>query len=144
MVEDTVAKGATSSQMPETDIISPKDSLANEVTAMDADQPIIVPPIAEEAVEKPVIKEEPKGEKKDSKMIKKKSKKRSKSKKSKKMVEDTVAKGATSSQMPETDIISPKDSMANEVTAMDADQPIIVPPIAEEAVEKPVIKEEPK
>ncbi|KRX28520.1 hypothetical protein T09_7418, partial [Trichinella sp. T9] len=57
--------------MPETDIISPKDSLANEVTAIDVDQPIIVPPIAEEAVEKPVIKEEPKGEKKDSKKIKK-------------------------------------------------------------------------
>ncbi|KRZ64710.1 hypothetical protein T08_15688, partial [Trichinella sp. T8] len=108
------------------------------------DQPIIVPPIAEEAVAKPVIKEEPKGEKKDSKKIKKKSKKRSKSKQSKKTVEDTLAKGATSSQMPETDIISPKDSLANEVTAIDVDQPIIVPPIAEEAVEKPVIKEEPK
>ncbi|KRY03658.1 hypothetical protein T03_16258, partial [Trichinella britovi] len=80
--------------MPETDIISPKDSLANEVTAMDADQPIIVPPIAKEAVEKPVKKDESKAEKKDSEKIKKKSKKRSKSKKSKKMVEDTVAKGA--------------------------------------------------
>ncbi|KRY05237.1 hypothetical protein T03_6417, partial [Trichinella britovi] len=98
--------------------------LANEVTAIHVDQPIIVPSIAEETVAKPVIKEEPKGEKKYSKMIKKKSKKRSKSKKSKKMVEDTLAKGATSSQMPETNIISPKDSLANEVTAMDADQPI--------------------
>ncbi|KRY02928.1 hypothetical protein T03_17247, partial [Trichinella britovi] len=57
--------------MPETDIISPKDSLANEVTAMDVDQPITVPPIAEEAVEKPVMKDESKGEKKDSKKIKK-------------------------------------------------------------------------
>ncbi|KRX29993.1 hypothetical protein T09_4574, partial [Trichinella sp. T9] len=95
--------------------------------------PIIVPPIAEEAVEKPVIKEEPKGEKKDFRKIKKKSKKRSKSKKSEKTVEGTVAKGATSSQMAETDIISLKDSLANEVTAIDVDQPIIVPPIAEEA-----------
>ncbi|KRX28811.1 hypothetical protein T09_1969 [Trichinella sp. T9] len=51
--------------MPETDIISPKDSLANEVTAMDVHQPIIVPPITEEAVEKPVIKEEPKEEVKE-------------------------------------------------------------------------------
>ncbi|KRX29284.1 hypothetical protein T05_1503, partial [Trichinella murrelli] len=57
--------------MPETDIISPKFTLANEVTAIHVDQPIIVPPIAEEAVAKPVIKEEPKGEKKDSKKIKK-------------------------------------------------------------------------
>ncbi|KRX28511.1 hypothetical protein T05_14208, partial [Trichinella murrelli] len=35
--------------MPEADIISPKFTLANEVTAIDVDQPIIVPPIAEEA-----------------------------------------------------------------------------------------------
>ncbi|KRX30286.1 hypothetical protein T09_15807, partial [Trichinella sp. T9] len=90
--------------------------LANEVTAMDVDQSIIVPPIAKDTVEKPVKKDESKTEKKDSKKIKKKSKKRSKSKKTKKTVEDTVAKGATSCQMPETDIISPKDSLANEVT----------------------------
>ncbi|KRX30322.1 hypothetical protein T09_1828, partial [Trichinella sp. T9] len=95
--------------------MSPKITLANEVTAINVDQPIIVPPIAEEAVAKPVIKEEPKGEKKDSKKIKKKSMKRSKSKKSKKIVEDTVAKVATSSQMREADIISPKFTLANEV-----------------------------
>ncbi|KRZ81766.1 hypothetical protein T08_13266 [Trichinella sp. T8] len=50
----------------------------------------MVPPIADENVEKPVIKDEPKGEKKHSKKIKKKSKKRSKSKKSNKPVEDKI------------------------------------------------------
>ncbi|OUC48709.1 hypothetical protein D917_06013 [Trichinella nativa] len=88
--------------------------------------------------------DEPKGEKKDSKKIKKRSKKRSKSKKSKKTVEDTVAKDAESSQMPETDIISPKLTLANEATAINVDQLNMVPPIAEEAVEKQVIKDEPK
>ncbi|KRY02777.1 hypothetical protein T03_10940, partial [Trichinella britovi] len=39
--------------------------LANEVTAIHVDQPIIVPSIAEEAVAKPVIKEEPKEEVKE-------------------------------------------------------------------------------
>ncbi|KRX14213.1 hypothetical protein T07_1335, partial [Trichinella nelsoni] len=89
-VEDTVTKEAASSQMPETDITSPKLTLATEATAIDVDQPNIVPPISEEKVEKPVMKAEPKVEKKDSKKIKKRSKKRSKSKKSKKSVEDTV------------------------------------------------------
>ncbi|KRX30899.1 hypothetical protein T06_10337, partial [Trichinella sp. T6] len=103
----------------------------------------IVPPIAEAAVEKPVIKDEPKGEKKASKKIKKKSKKRSKSKKSTKTVEDTVAKAAESSQKPETDIMSPKTTLDNEVTAINIDHLNIVPPIAEAAVEKQVIKDEP-
>ncbi|KRY04793.1 hypothetical protein T12_6206, partial [Trichinella patagoniensis] len=142
-VDDTVAKEAASSQMPETDIISPKITLANEVTAINADQLHTVPPLADENVEKPVIKDEPQGEKKDTKKIKK-SKKRSKSKKRKKTVDDTVAKEAASSQMPETDIISPKLTLANEATAIDLDQLHIVPPFADENVEKPVIKEEPK
>ncbi|KRX29745.1 hypothetical protein T05_5427, partial [Trichinella murrelli] len=94
--------------MPETDIISPKPTLDNEVTAINIDHLKMVPTIAEEAVDKTVIKDEPQGERKDSKKIKKKSKKRSKSKKSKRSVEDTVAKVAASSQMPETAIISPK------------------------------------
>ncbi|KRZ46822.1 hypothetical protein T02_15924, partial [Trichinella nativa] len=95
-----------------------------------------VPPIAEEAVDKAVVKDEPQGERKDSKKIKKKSKKRSKSKKSKKTAADTVAKAAASSQMPETDIISPKLTLDNEVTAINVDQLNMVPPIAEEAVDK--------
>ncbi|KRY41404.1 hypothetical protein T01_421 [Trichinella spiralis] len=82
--EDSVAKKAVSPQMPETDITSPKLTLAGEATAIDIDQANIVQPIAEEKVEKPAIKDEPKGEKKDSKKIKKKSKKRTKSKKGKK------------------------------------------------------------
>ncbi|KRX52658.1 hypothetical protein T06_6235, partial [Trichinella sp. T6] len=143
-VEDTVAKEAESSQIPETDIISPKPTFDNEGTAINIDQLNIVPPIAEDAVEIPVIKDEPKGKKKDSKKIKKKSKKRSKSKKSKKSVEDTGAKEAASSQMPETDIISPNPTLDNEATAINIDQMNIVPPIAEAAVEKPVIKDEPK
>ncbi|KRY25111.1 hypothetical protein T03_7404, partial [Trichinella britovi] len=130
--------------MPETDNISPKPTLDNEATAINVDQLNVVPLIAEEAVEKPVIKDEPKGEKKDSKKIKKKSKKRSKSKKSKKSVEHTAAKEAASSQMPETDIISPKITFDNEVTAINIDQLNMVPPIDEAAVEKPVIKDEPK
>ncbi|KRX29288.1 hypothetical protein T09_771, partial [Trichinella sp. T9] len=74
----------------------------------------MVPPIAETTVEKPVIKDKAKGEDKDSKTIKKKSKKRSKSKKSKNSVEPTVAKAAASSEMPETDNISPKPTLDNE------------------------------
>ncbi|KRX31667.1 hypothetical protein T06_3893, partial [Trichinella sp. T6] len=104
----------------------------------------MVPPISEAAVEKPVIKDEPKREKEASKKIRKKSKKRSKSKKSKKTVEDTVAKAAASSQMPERDIISPKLTLDSEVTAINVDPLNMVPPIAEIAVEKPVIKDEPK
>ncbi|KRX31254.1 hypothetical protein T06_583, partial [Trichinella sp. T6] len=103
----------------------------------------IVPPIAEAAVEKPVIKDEPKGGKGASKKIKK-SKKRFKSERRKKTVENEVAKEAASSQMPETDIISPKLTLDNEVTAINIDQLNMVPPIAEAAVEKPVIKDEPK
>ncbi|OUC48708.1 hypothetical protein D917_06012 [Trichinella nativa] len=60
---------------------------------------------------------------------KKKSKKRSKSKKNKKTVEDAVAKEAESSQIPETDIISPKLTLASEVTAINVDQLNMVPPI---------------
>ncbi|KRY25148.1 hypothetical protein T03_7195, partial [Trichinella britovi] len=129
--------------MPETDNISPKPTLDNEVTAINIDQLNMVPPIAEAAVEKPVIKDEPKGGKEASKTIKK-SKKRSKSKKSKTTVEDTVAKEAESSQIPETDIISPKLTLDNEVTAINIDHLNIFPPIAEAAVEKPVIKDESK
>ncbi|KRX30537.1 hypothetical protein T05_1822, partial [Trichinella murrelli] len=103
----------------------------------------MVPPIAEAAVEKPVIKDEPKGERKDSKKIKKKSKKRSKSKKRKKSVEHTVAEEAASSQMPETDMRSPKPTLDNEVTAINVDQLNMVPPITEAAVEIPKIKDEP-
>ncbi|KAL1246289.1 Zonadhesin [Trichinella spiralis] len=143
-VEHTVAKKAASSQMPETDITSPKLTLASEATAIDADQPNIVPPKTEKAVEKPMIKDERKGEKKDSKKIKKKSKKGSKSKKSKKTEKDTASNKALCSQMPETDITSPKLTLASEVTAIDADQPNIVPPIPEEAVEKQMIKDERK
>ncbi|KRX52163.1 hypothetical protein T09_7183 [Trichinella sp. T9] len=121
-VEDTVAKEAESSQMPETDIISPKPTLDNEATAINVGQQNMVPPITEEAVDKAVIKDEPQSERKDSKKIKKKSKKRSKSKKSKRSVEDTGAKEAASSQMPETDIISPKLTLENEATAINVDQ----------------------
>ncbi|KRX40034.1 hypothetical protein T05_8586 [Trichinella murrelli] len=102
----------------------------------------ILPPIAEAAVEKPKIKDEAIGEKEASKKIK--SKKRSKSKKSKKTVEDTVGKEAAPSQMPESDIISPNLTLDNEVTAINIDQLNMVPTIAEAAVEKPVIKDEPK
>ncbi|KRX28845.1 hypothetical protein T06_14136, partial [Trichinella sp. T6] len=38
--------------MPETDIIIPKITLDNEVTAINVDQLNMVPPIAEEAVDK--------------------------------------------------------------------------------------------
>ncbi|KRX56191.1 hypothetical protein T09_13923 [Trichinella sp. T9] len=143
-VQDTVANEAACSQMPKADITSPKLTLASEVTARDVDQPNIVPPIAEETVEKPVIKDEPKVEKKDFKKSKKRSKKRTKSKKSKKIVEDTVAKEAASSQMPKADITSPKFTLASEATAINLDQPNIVPPISVEEVEKPVIKDERK
>ncbi|KRY05904.1 hypothetical protein T03_3489, partial [Trichinella britovi] len=57
--------------MPETDIISPKLTLDNEVTAINIDQLNVVPPIAEEAVEKQVIKDKPESEKEASKKIKK-------------------------------------------------------------------------
>ncbi|KRX31274.1 hypothetical protein T06_2440, partial [Trichinella sp. T6] len=118
--------------------------LDNEVTAINVDELNMVPPISEAAVEKPVIKDEPKREKEASKKIKKKSKKRSKSKKSKETVEDTVAKDAASSQIPKTDIISPKITLDNEVTAINVDQLNTVPPIAEEAVDKAVVKDEPQ
>ncbi|KAL1236681.1 Zonadhesin [Trichinella spiralis] len=137
--KDTAAKEAASSQIPETDITSPKLALASEVTAVDVDQPNIVPRIPEETAEKPVITVEPKGEKKDSKKIKKKSKKRTKSKKTKKTEKDIAAKEAASSQIPETDITSPKLTLASEVTAINVDQLDIVPPIAEETDKKPVI-----
>ncbi|KRX71325.1 hypothetical protein T06_540 [Trichinella sp. T6] len=100
-VEDTVDNKDVCSEMPETDITSPKLTLAGMITVTDIDQPSTVEPIAEEKVEKPVIKIEAKGEKKGSKNIKK-SKKQSKSKSSKKTVEDTVAKDVASFQMPKT------------------------------------------
>ncbi|XP_003368883.1 conserved hypothetical protein, partial [Trichinella spiralis] len=106
--KDIAAKEAASSQIPETDITSPKLTLAREVTAINVDQLDIVPPIAEETDEKPVITDIPKGEKKDSKKIKKKSKKRTKSKKTKETEKDMAAKEAASSQVPETDFASPK------------------------------------
>ncbi|KRX34107.1 hypothetical protein T06_10690, partial [Trichinella sp. T6] len=142
--EPKLAKDAESSQIPKTDIIITKITLDNEVTAINVDQLNMVPPISEAAVEKPVIKDKPKREKEASKKIKKKLKKQSKSKKSKETVEDTVAKDAESSQMPETDIISPKLTLDNEVTAINVDELNMVPPISEAAVEKPVIKDEPK
>ncbi|KRZ82076.1 hypothetical protein T08_914 [Trichinella sp. T8] len=143
-VNDTVADKAASSQMPETDITSLKITLASEDTEIDVDQPNRVPPISEETVEKPVIMDEPNVEKKDFKKSKKRSRKRTKSKKSKKIVKDVVAEKAASSQMPKTDIILPKLTLANETTAIDFDQLHMVPPIADENVEKPVIKDEPK
>ncbi|XP_003366184.1 nucleosome-binding protein 1 [Trichinella spiralis] len=73
-----------------------------------------------------------------------KSKKRSKSKKTKKTDKGTAAKEAVVFSIPETDITSPKLALASEVTAVDADQPNIVPPIAEETAEKPVDTEEVK
>ncbi|XP_003366364.1 conserved hypothetical protein, partial [Trichinella spiralis] len=130
--------------MTETDITSPKFTLASEDTAVDVDQQNIVPTIPEETVEKPLLKDEPKGEKKDSKKIKKKSKKRTKSKKTKKTEKDIAAKEAASSQETETDITSRKLALASEVTAINVDQLDIVPPIPEETAEKPVITGEPK
>ncbi|KRZ82054.1 hypothetical protein T08_7396 [Trichinella sp. T8] len=122
-VNDTVADKAASSQMPDADITSLKITLASEDTEIDVDQPNRVPPISEETVEKPVIMDEPNVEKKDFKKI---------------------AEKAASSQMPKTDIILPKLTLANETTAIDFDQLHMVPPIADENVEKPVIKDEPK
>ncbi|XP_003382155.1 conserved hypothetical protein [Trichinella spiralis] len=142
--KDIAAKEAASSQIPETDITSPKLTPASEVTAINVDQLDIVSPIAEETDEKPEITDEPKGEKKDSKKIKKKSKKRSQSKKTKKTEKDTAAKEAASSQIPETDIKSPKLTLASEVTAIDVDQPVIVPRNARDADKKLVINDEPK
>ncbi|KRY05000.1 hypothetical protein T01_6647, partial [Trichinella spiralis] len=78
------------------------------------------------------------------KKIKKKSKKRSKSKKTKRTEKDIAAKEAASSQIPETDITSPKLTLASEVTAINVDQLDIVPPIAKETDEKPVITDIPK
>ncbi|KRY24705.1 hypothetical protein T03_2591, partial [Trichinella britovi] len=105
--------------MPKADITSPKLTFASEDTALEVDQPNVVPPISVEEVEKPVIKDEGKGEKKDSKKSKKKSKKRTKSKKSKKTVENTVDKEAAASQMPKADITSPKLTFASEDTALE-------------------------
>ncbi|KRX29204.1 hypothetical protein T06_7959, partial [Trichinella sp. T6] len=70
---------------------------------------------------------------KDFEKIKKKAKKQSKTRKSMTTVEDTVAKAAASSQMPETDIISPKLTLDNEVTAINVDELNMVPPISEAA-----------
>ncbi|KRY04648.1 hypothetical protein T01_451, partial [Trichinella spiralis] len=67
-----------------------------------------------------------------------------KSKKTKKTEKDIAAKEAASSHVTETDNKSPKFTQASEVTAVDIDQPNIVPPIAEETAEKPVITVEPK
>ncbi|KAL1238602.1 Zonadhesin [Trichinella spiralis] len=142
--KDTAAKEGATSQVKETDITSPKFTLASEDTAVDVDQQNIVPTIPEETVEKPLLRDEPKGEKKDSKKIKKKSKKRTKSKKTKKTEKDIAAKEAASSQETETDITSRKLALASEVTAINVDQLDIVPSIAKETDEKPVITVEPK
>ncbi|KAL1246097.1 Ubiquitin carboxyl-terminal hydrolase puf, partial [Trichinella spiralis] len=128
----------------ETDITSLNLALASEVTAINVDQLDIVPSIPEETDEKPVITDIPKGEKKDSEKIKKKSKKRTKSKKTKKTEKDTAAKEGATSQVTETDITSPKFTLASEDTAVDVDQQNIVPTIPEETVEKPLLKDEPK
>ncbi|KRY04154.1 hypothetical protein T01_11620, partial [Trichinella spiralis] len=72
------------------------------------------------------------------------SKKRSKSKKTKESEKDIAAKEAASSQIPETDITSRKLALASEVTAINVDQLDIVPSIAKETDEKPVITGEPK
>ncbi|KRX27335.1 hypothetical protein T09_3835, partial [Trichinella sp. T9] len=53
--------------MPKADITSPKLTFASEDTALEVDQPNVVPSISVEEVEKPVIEDERKGEKKDSK-----------------------------------------------------------------------------
>ncbi|KAL1238605.1 Zonadhesin, partial [Trichinella spiralis] len=129
--KDIAAKEAASSQVTETDITSPKLTLASEVTAINVDQLDIVPSIPEETDEKPVIRIT-ESEKKDSKKIKKKSKKRTKSKKTKETEKDIAAKEAASSQIPETDITSPNLALASEVTAINVDQLDIVPSIAEE------------
>ncbi|KAL1238777.1 Zonadhesin, partial [Trichinella spiralis] len=142
--KDIAAKEAASSQIPETDITSPKLTLASEVTAINVDQLDIVPSIAEETDKKPEITDVPKGEKKDSKKIKKKSKKRTKSKKTKETEKDIAAKEAASSQIPETDITSPNLALASEVTAINVDQLDIVPSIPEETDKKPEITDVPK
>ncbi|XP_003369890.1 conserved hypothetical protein, partial [Trichinella spiralis] len=100
--------------------------------------------IPEETEEKPLLKDEPKVEKKDSKKIKKKSKKRTKSQGTKKTDKGKGAKEAASSHVTETDNKSPKFTLASEVTAVDVDQPNIVPPIPEETAEKLVMTGEPK
>ncbi|KRX34978.1 hypothetical protein T05_9861 [Trichinella murrelli] len=110
-----------------------KAPTAAEITETVNHETVIVQPITVEKKHDEFIKEEQEIEMKDSKKIKKKLKKRSKSKKSKKSVEDTVAKAAASSEMPETDNISPKPTLDNEVTAINIDQLNMVPPIAEAA-----------
>ncbi|KRX12504.1 hypothetical protein T07_9891, partial [Trichinella nelsoni] len=95
---------------------------AQEITAAVSDETNIVQPITVEKKPDEFIKEVQKIEKKHSKKIKKRSKKRSKSKKSKQSVEDTVTKKVASSQMPETDITSPKLTLATETTAIDVDE----------------------
>ncbi|XP_003368739.1 conserved hypothetical protein [Trichinella spiralis] len=111
---------------------------------LNVDQLDIAPSIPEETDEKPVITDIPKGEKKDSGKIKKKSKKRTKSKKTKKTEKDRAAKEGATTQVTETDITSPKFTLASEDTAVDVDQQNIVPTIPEETVEKPLLKDEPK
>ncbi|KRY44683.1 hypothetical protein T03_3194, partial [Trichinella britovi] len=111
-----------------------------EITAADSDETGIVQQIKPDEF----ITEVQKIEKKDSKKSKKKSKKRTKSKKSKKTVENTVDKESAASQMPKADITSPKLTFASEDTALEVDQPNVVPPISVEEVEKPVIKDEQK
>ncbi|KAL1246094.1 Zonadhesin [Trichinella spiralis] len=122
--KDIAAKEAASSQIPETDITSPNLALASEVTAINVDQLDIAPSIPEETDEKPVIT-----------IYRKKTKKTEK---------DTAAKEGATSQVTETDITSPKFTLASEDTAVDVDQQNIVPTIPEETVEKPLLKDEPK
>ncbi|KRY44674.1 hypothetical protein T03_2880, partial [Trichinella britovi] len=121
-----------------------KPPTTTEITEAVSDEKVIVEPNAVEKKPDEFINEVQEIQKKDSKKTKKKSKKRSKLKKSKKTDEHTAANTALCTEMPETEIMSPKITLANEVTAIHVDQPIIVPSIAEEAVAKPVIKEEPK
>ncbi|KRY24311.1 hypothetical protein T03_267, partial [Trichinella britovi] len=104
-----------------------------EITETVSNETVIVQPITVEKKQDEFIKEEQEIEMKDSKKIKKKAKKRSKTRKSMTTVEDTVAKEAAPSQMPETDNISPKPTLDNEVTAINIDQLNMVPPIAEAA-----------
>ncbi|KRX32552.1 hypothetical protein T05_14773, partial [Trichinella murrelli] len=121
-----------------------KPPTTTEITEAVSDETVIVEPNTVEKKPDEYIKEVQEIEKKDSKKTKKKSKERSKLKKSKKTDEATAANMALCTEMPETEIMSPKITLANEVTAIHVDQPIIVPPIAEEAVAKPVMKDEPK
>ncbi|KAL1236677.1 Protein SCAF11 [Trichinella spiralis] len=142
------AKEGATSQVTETDITSPKFTLASEDTAVDVDQQNIVPTIPEETVEKPLLRMNRKV-KKDSKKIKKKSRS-GRIKETKKTEKDIAAKEAASSQdrngyyitetgLAKTDITSRKLALASEVTAINVDQLDIVPSIAKETDEKPVI-----